>query len=50
MNLYEKNKKLKVARQNGFIINQINKLTIKNYSHLRYIHMLLSEISNADGS
>ena len=29
MNLYELNKKLKVARHNGFIFNQINKLTIK---------------------
>ena len=34
MNLYELNKKLKNARENGFIINQINKLTIKIYSSL----------------
>ena len=33
MNFYEVNKRLKVARQNGFIINQINKLTIKFFSH-----------------
>ena len=37
MNLYELNKKLTVARQNGFIFNQINKLSIKLHSHLRYI-------------
>ena len=29
MGLYELNKKLTVARKNGFIFNQINKLTIK---------------------
>ena len=39
MNLYELNKKLTVARQNGFMFNQINKLTIKFYSHLRYINI-----------
>ena len=50
MNLYELNKKLTVARENGFIFNQINKLSIKIYSHLRYIHKVLSEISNAAGS
>ena len=38
MNLYELNKKLIVARQNDFISNQINKLTIKFYSPLRYIN------------
>ena len=37
MNLFELNKKLTVARQRGYIFNQINKLTIKIYSHLRYI-------------
>ena len=37
MNLYELNKKLTVARQIGFLLNQINKLTGKFYSHLRYI-------------
>ena len=50
MNSYDLNKKLKDARQNGFIFNQINKLTIKFYSSLRYINMLLSEISNTDVS
>ena len=39
MNLYELNKKLPVARQNDFVFNQINKLTIKFYSHLRYINI-----------
>ena len=39
MGLYELNKKLTVARQNSFIFNQINKLTIKFYSHLRYINI-----------
>ena len=39
MNLYELNKKLTVARQNGFLFNQVNKLTIKFYSHLRYINI-----------
>ena len=39
MHLYELNKKLTVARQNGYIINQINKLTVKFYSHLRYINV-----------
>ena len=39
MNLYELNKKLKVARPNGFTFNQENKLTIKLYSPLRYINI-----------
>ena len=39
MNLYELNKKQTVASQNGFMLNQINKLTIKFYSHLRYINI-----------
>ena len=39
MGLYELNKKLATARQRGFIFNQINKLTIKFYSHLRYINI-----------
>ena len=38
MGLFEINKKLTVARQNGFIFNQISKLTIEFYSHLRYIN------------
>ena len=39
MNFYELNKKITVARPNGFIYNQINKLTTKIYSHLRYINI-----------
>ena len=38
MNLKELNKKLKIAPQEGFIFNQINKLTIKNYSNLSNIN------------
>ena len=38
MNLYDLNKNLKVARHNGFIFNQINKLTLKIYSHQRDIN------------
>ena len=36
---YGLNEKLKIARQRGLIFNQINKLTIENYSHQRYIDM-----------
>ena len=39
MNLYELNKKLPVARQNDFIFNQINKLTIKIYGNLSHINV-----------
>ena len=39
MNLFELNKKLKLARQRGFSFLQINKLTIKIYSHQRYINI-----------
>ena len=39
ISLYELKKKLKVAKQNGFIFNQINKLAKKFCSHLRYIHI-----------
>ena len=39
LGLYELNKKLTIARQRGFILNQINKLTIKIYSHQRYINI-----------
>ena len=39
LGLYELNKKLTVARQRGFIFNQINKLTKKIYSHQRYINI-----------
>ena len=37
MAMYELNKKLTVARQRGYIFNQINKLTIKIYSNLSHI-------------
>ena len=39
MDLYDLNNKLKVTRQNGFIFIHINKLTIKFYSHQRYINI-----------
>ena len=39
LGLYELNIKLTIARQRGFILNQINKLTIKIYSHHRYINI-----------
>ena len=39
LGLYELNKKLTIARQRGFILNQINKLTIKIYSHQRCIYI-----------
>ena len=39
MNLCDLNKKLKVARDNGFKFNQINKLTIKIHSPVRYINI-----------
>ena len=39
LGLYEFNKKLILARQRGFILNQINKLTIKICSHQRYINI-----------
>ena len=44
MGMYEINKKLSIARRNGFIFKQINKLTIKIYSNLFYIniHYLLT--------
>ena len=47
MNLYELNKKLTVARQNGFIFNQINKITIEIYgilSNLKIHHYLKHRI------
>ena len=37
MGLFDLNKKLTIARQNGFIFNQINKLTIKLFSNLSHI-------------
>ena len=39
MILYELNKKLNNARQRGFIINEINELTIKMYSSLSIINI-----------
>ena len=39
LNLYELNKKLTIARERGFKFNQINKLTIKIYSNLKYINI-----------
>ena len=39
LSLYELNIKLTIARQRGFILNQIKKLTIKIYSHQRYINI-----------
>ena len=38
-NLYDLNKQLTVGRRNGFKFNQINELTIKIHSHLRYINI-----------
>ena len=39
MGMYELNKNLTIARENGFIFNQINKLTTKIYSNLSYINI-----------
>ena len=39
MTSYELNKKLTVARGNGFKFNQVNKLTIKIYSNLSHINI-----------
>ena len=39
MGLYELNKKLTIARENGYIFIQINKLTIKIYSNLSNINI-----------
>ena len=39
LGFFELNKKLILARQRGFKFNQINKLTIKIYSHQRYINI-----------
>ena len=36
MGMYEINKKLSIARRNGFIFERINKLTIKIYSNIFY--------------
>ena len=39
MSSYELNKKLAIARGNGFVFNRINKLTIKIYSNLSHINI-----------
>ena len=39
LGLYELNEKLTLARERGFIFNQINKLTIKIYSNLSNINI-----------
>ena len=39
MGMYELNKKLTLARENGYIFNQINKLTIKILSNLSHINI-----------
>ena len=39
MGMYELNKKLTTARENGYTFNQINKLTIKIYSNLSNINI-----------
>ena len=39
MGMYELNKKLSIARGNGFIFNQINKLSIKIYSNLSNLNI-----------
>ena len=39
MGMYELNKKLAIARENGFIFNQINKLKMKIYSNLSHINI-----------
>ena len=39
LGMYELNKKLTIARGNGFIFNQINKLTIKIYINLSHINI-----------
>ena len=50
LGLYEVNKKLTVARQNGFIFNQINKLTIIFFPFTIYKQKFLSKVSNTDVS
>ena len=39
--LFELNKKITIDRQNGYIFNQINKLTIKIYSNLYHINIII---------
>ena len=38
MGLYDLNRKMKIARQGGFLSNQVHKLTTKIYLHLRHIN------------
>ena len=40
MDLHGLNGKLKIARQNRSVFNQMNKLTIEFYSHLRYLNII----------
>ena len=39
MGMFELNKKLTLARERGYIFNQINKLTLKIYSNISYINI-----------
>ena len=39
MGMYELNKKLSLARERGYIFNQINKLTVKILNNLSYINI-----------
>ena len=39
MGMFELNKKLTLARENGYIFNHINKLTIKIFSNLSHINI-----------
>ena len=51
MDLYELNKNLTVARQNGFIFDQLNKNNNKIPIKITiYKHKLLSKVSNTDVS
>ena len=51
LDLYELNIKLTIARQRGFILNQINKLNNKNlFTSTIYKHKLLSKTSNSNNA
>ena len=54
MGMYELNNKLNVARQNGYIFNQINNFKIKIYSNLSNInihyHLRLGAVSPRSNS
>ena len=39
MGMYQLNQNITFARQNVFIFNQINKLSLNFYSHIRYINI-----------